>query len=282
MQTLFWEYGIDDGMFHACVKSELAHFSAQQAAHPSQCPSSPHAVVVGVEWGTEVIELATMGFRVTGVEPFPQYVANVTAAAADAGVLDKISIHSAGAGRERGRLNISYYDGSVSTNIITVDDIVKNETIDVCSVDVHGGANNFDVLVGGKKALERQMFKMIWVELFPDDVPSQANGWGRKLIDLLIASNYVLYDLKWSGGWKSCKETGTLPHHCGDIRSSNLALKQRRSLTSSESYMNAMYVDRAKNFQYLQTDIVAVPLSGALLADRAFQKAAVKCSGNTS
>ena len=64
--------------------------------------------VLGVEDGTEVIELAQAGFDVLGIEAFPEYVAHVVSEAAKANVLDKVNIYSAGAGTALGNMSITY------------------------------------------------------------------------------------------------------------------------------------------------------------------------------
>ena len=101
-------------------------------------------------------------------------MAHVVSEAAKANVLDKVNIYSAGAGAELGNMSITYYQGSVTTPIVRVDDVVKRRTIDILSVDVHGGATNYDVLLGGNESLGRGLFKSIWCELFPDPRPMDA------------------------------------------------------------------------------------------------------------
>ena len=152
--------------------------------------------VLGVEDGTEVIELAQAGFDVLGIEAFPEYVAHVVSEAAKANVLDKVNIYSAGAGAELGNMSITYYQGSVTTPIVRLDDVVKGRTIDILSVDVHGGATDYDVLFGGKESLGRGLFKSIWCELFPDTRPKGLGDWGVKLLDLRREHDYVSYDLQ--------------------------------------------------------------------------------------
>ena len=201
--SLFWDEGMDVTQFHSCLKAELsrvmldladAEEEQKTAKKKRDSPSSskpdrqqqqqrPTALVVGVEYGAEVIELAQAGFDVLGIEPFPDYVAHVVAEAAKASVLDKINIYSAGAGAELG--NITYYHGTVTTPIVRLDDVVKGRTIDILSVDVHGGATNYDVLLGGNESLGRGLFKSIWCELYPDARPDGLRDWGIKLLDLL-------------------------------------------------------------------------------------------------
>ena len=156
--SLFWDEGMDVTRFHTCLKAELSRVmldicaeeeEQKTAKHKRDSSSSlshrqrqPTAIVVGVEYGTEVIELAEAGFDVLGIEPFPEYVAHVVSEAAKANVLDKVNIYSAGAGAELGNMSITYYQGSVTTPIVRLDDVVKGRTIDILSVDVHGGATN--------------------------------------------------------------------------------------------------------------------------------------------
>jgi hypothetical protein len=155
--SLFWDEGMDVTRFHNCLKAELSRVMLELSAEEekktekdkrdSSSSSShrqrqPTALVVGVEYGTEVIELAQAGFDVLGIEPFPEYVAHVVSEAAKANVLDKVNIYSAGSGAELGNVSITYYQGSVTTPIVRLEDVVKGRTIDILSVDVHGGATN--------------------------------------------------------------------------------------------------------------------------------------------
>ena len=100
--SLFWDEGMDVTRFHICIKAELSRVMLDLAAEedgntkkgssPASASSSsshqshrrrrPTALVVGVEYGTEVIELAQTGFDVLGIEPFPEYVAHVVSEAA--------------------------------------------------------------------------------------------------------------------------------------------------------------------------------------------------------
>jgi hypothetical protein len=288
--SLFWDEGMDVTRFHTCLKAELSRvmldLSAEEeqqktAKHKRDSSSSlshrqrqPTAIVVGVEYGTEVIELAQAGFDVLGIEPFPEYVAHVVSEAAKANVLDKVNIYSAGAGAELGNMSITYYQGSVTTPIVRLDDVVKGRTIDILSVDVHGGATNYDVLLGGKESLGRGLFKSIWCELFPDPRPEEDGGdWGVKLLDLLREHDYVLYDLQWSGGAKSCELEGIPSNLCRELKTHVGA----RPLESARAYLDAMYHALLTDFQYLQTDFVAVPRAMAGRVEPAFRKASAAC-----
>ena len=288
--SLFWDEGMDVTRFHTCLKAELSRIMLDLSAEEeektvkdkrgSSSSSSPHrqrqptALVVGVEYGTEVIELAQAGFDVLGIEPFPEYVAHVVSEAAKANVLDKVNIYSAGAGAALGNMTISYYQGSVTTPIVRLDDVVKGKTIDILSVDVHGGATNYDVLLGGKGSLDRGLFKSIWCELFPDPRPKEVGGdWGVKLLDLLREHDYVLYDLQWSGGAKSCEVRGVPSHLCDELKTHSGA----RPLDSGRAYLDAMLRMLETDFQYLQTDFVAVPRAMAGRVEPAFRKASAAC-----
>ena len=88
-------------------------------------------------------------------------MAHVVSEAAKANVLDKVNIYSAGAGAALGNTSITNYQGSVTTPIVRLDDVVKGRTIDILSVEVHGVATNYDVLLGGKESLGRGHFKSI-------------------------------------------------------------------------------------------------------------------------
>ena len=297
--SLFWDEGMDVTRFHTCLKAELSHVmldlsadeeeqksakikkgsSSSSSSYSSSSSSShrqrqPTALVVGVEYGTEVIELAQAGFDVLGIEPFPEYVAHVVSEAAKANVLDKVNIYSAGAGAELGNMSITYYQGSVTTPIVRLDDVVKGRTIDILSVDVHGGATNYDVLLGGKESLNNGLFKSIWCELFPDTRPKEDGGdWGVKLLDLLREHDYVLYDLQWSGGAKSCELEGIPSNLCRELKTHSGA----RPLKSAREYLDAMYHALLTDFQYLQTDFVAVPRALAGRVEPAFRKASAAC-----
>ena len=287
--SLFWDEGMDVTRFHTCLKAELSRvmldLSAEEekkTAKHKRDPSSssshrqrqPTALVVGVEYGTDVIELAQAGFDVLGIEPFPEYVAHVVSEAAKANVLDKVNIYSAGAGAELGNMSITYYQGSVTTPIVRLDDVVKGRTIDILSVDVHGGATNYDVLLGGKESLGRGLFKSIWCELFPDTRPKEDGGdWGVKLLDLLREHDYILYDLQWSGGAKSCEFRGIPSNLCDELRTHSGA----RPLDSAQTYLDAMHRMLETDFQYLQTDFVAVPRAMAGRVAPAFRKASAAC-----
>lgn len=300
--SLFWDEGIDVTRFHTCLKAELARimaglaegdeeeederrstssrkkkkttssFSSPLAKKPT--PSSPTALIVGVEYGTEVIELAQAGYDVLGIEPFPEYVAHVVDAAARADVLDKINVYSAGAGAERGNMSITYYQGSVTTPIVRLDDVVKGRTVDVLSIDVHGGATNYDVLSGGKESLKNGLFKSIWCELYSETGPAGGIAdWGIKLLDLLKQHDYVMYDFQWSGGAKSCELQGIPAHLCGELKTHEGA----RPLDSARAYLETMHRILETDFQYLQTDFVAVPRALAERVEPAFRKVSARC-----
>lgn len=289
--SLFWDEGMDVTRFHTCLKAELSRVMLDLAAaeeeekpakkkrdsssssKPDHRRQRPTALVVGVEYGTEVIELAQAGFDVLGIEPFPEFVAHVVAEAAKANVLDKVNIYSAGAGAERGNMSITYYQGSVTTPIVRLDDVVKGRAIDILSVDVHGGATNYDVLLGGKESLDRGLFKSIWCELFPDSRPGDAGDWGIKLLDLLREHDYVLYDLQWSGGAKSCELKGIPSNLCTELKTHGGA----RPLDSARAYLDAMHLMLETDFQYLQTDFVAVSRAMTGRMEPAFRKAAAAC-----
>jgi len=288
--SLFWDEGMDVTRFHTCLKAELSRVMLDLSAEEEQLKTAKHkrdsssslshrqrqptAIVVGVEYGTEVIELAQAGFDVLGIEPFPEYVAHVVSEAAKANVLDKVNIYSAGAGAELGNMSITYYQGSVTTPIVRLDDVIKGRTIDILSVDVHGGATNYDVLLGGKESLGRGLFKSIWCELFPDPRPEEDGGdWGVKLLDLLREHDYVLYDLQWSGGAKSCELEGIPSNLCRELKTHVGA----RPLESAKAYLDAMYHALLTDFQYLQTDFVAVPRAMAGRVEPAFRKASAAC-----
>ena len=292
--SLFWDEGMDVTRFHICIKAELSRVmldlaaeedgntkkgsspssAASSSSHQSHRRRQPTALVVGVEYGTEVIELAQTGFDILGIEPFPEYVAHVVSEAAKANVLDKINIYSAGAGAALGNMSISYYQGSVTTPIIRLDDVVKGKTIDILSVDVHGGATNYDVLLGGQESLDRGLFKSIWCELFPDSRPKADGGdWGIKLLDLLQEHDYVLYDLQWSGGAKSCELKGIPSNLCDELKTHSGA----RPLNSAQAYLDAMHHLLKTEFQYLQTDFVAVPRAMTARVEPAFRRASARC-----
>jgi hypothetical protein len=282
---------MDVTRFHACLKAELSRImldlsaeeeKEQKNAKDKRGSSSslprrqrqPTALVVGVEYGTEVIELAQAGFDVLRIEPFPEYVAHVVSEAAKANVLDKVNIYSAGAGAELGNMTISYYQGSVTTPIVRLDDVVKGRTIDILSVDVHGGATNYDMLLGGKESLDRGLFKSIWCELFPDPRPKEDGwDWGVKLLDLLREHDYVLNDLQWSGGAKSCELKGIPSNLCRELKTHSGA----RPLDSGRAYLDAMHRMMATDFQFLQTDFVAVPSAMSGRVEPAFRKASAAC-----
>jgi len=287
--SLFWDEGMDVTRFHTCLKAELSRvmldLSAEEekktekdkrdsSSSSSHRQRQPTALVVGVEYGTEVIELAQAGFDVLGIEPFPEYVAHVVSEAAKANVLDKVNIYSAGAGAALGNMSITYYQGSVTTPIVRLDDVVKGRTIDILSVDVHGGATNYDVLLGGKESLGGGLFKSIWCELFPDTRPKEEGGdWGIKLLDLLREHGYVLYDLQWSGGAKSCELEGIPSNLCRELKTHGGA----RPLDSGRAYLEAMHSMLETDFQYLQTDFVAVPRAMVGRVEPAFRKASAAC-----
>ena len=173
--SLFWEEGMDVTRFHTCLKElwrVMLDLSAEEekktekdkrvtSSSSSHRQRQPTALVVGVEYGTEVIELAQAGFDVLGIEPFPEYVAHVVSEAAKANVLDKVNIYSAGAGAALGNTSITNYQGSVTSPIVRLDDVIKGRTIDILSVEVHGGTTNYDVLLGGKESLGRGHFMSI-------------------------------------------------------------------------------------------------------------------------
>lgn len=115
--SLFWDEGMDVTPFHTCLNAELSRVMLNLAAeeeektaeakpYTSSSPMphrhQPTSLVVGVECGTEVIELAQAGFDVLGIEPFPEFVTHVMSEAAKANVLDKVNVYSAGAGAELG------------------------------------------------------------------------------------------------------------------------------------------------------------------------------------
>ena len=286
--SLFWDEGMDVTRFHTCLKAMLSRVMLDLAAEDEQKTDKdkrgssslksrrqrqPTALVVGVEYGTEVIELAQAGFDVLGIEPFPEYVAHVVTEAAKANVLDKVNIYSAGAGAELGNMSVTYYQGTVATPIVCLDDVVKGRTIDILSVDVHGGATNYDVLLGGKESLGRGLFKSIWCELYPDTRPDGLGDWGVKLLGLLQEHDYVMYDLQWSGGAKSCELKGIPSNLCRELKTHSGA----RPLASARAYLDAMHRLLETDFQYLQTDFVAVPRAFAGRLEPAFRKASAAC-----
>jgi hypothetical protein len=48
-------------------------------------------------------------------------------------------------------MSITHYQGSVKMPIVRVDDFIKGRSIDILSVDVHGGATKYDELVQKSK-----------------------------------------------------------------------------------------------------------------------------------
>jgi len=191
--------------------------------------------------------------------------------AAKANVLDKVNIYLAGTGLELGNMSITYYQGSATTPIIHLDDVVNGRTIDILSVDVHGGTTNYEVLSGGKESLDRGLFKSIWCEPFPDTRPKEDGGdWGIKLLDLLREHDYVLYGVLRA---KSCELKGIPSNLCRELKTHGGA----RPLDSGRAYLEAMHSMLETDFQYLQTDFVAVPRAMVGRVEPAFRKASAAC-----
>lgn len=277
--SLFYDAAIDVTSFHACLKLELAHVitASNRSLRPPN--TRPTAVVVGVEYGTEVVELAANGFNVIGLEPFPEFVTHTLTKAADAGVLDRVNIYTAGAGASRGQINITYYQGTVTAPLIPLDNIINNRAVDILSIDVHGDATNLDVLVGGMKALQSGQLRSIWVEIFPSSrsgVGLDGAEWGSRILRLLQKYDYTLYDVRWTGGAKSCETEGIPSHMCTVIKTYGGA----RPLSSPAEYMAAMRQSLEEEFQYVQTDVIALPRTLARKLKSKLQNAALKCRKN--
>ena len=76
-----------------------------------------------------------------------------------------------------------------------------------------------------------------------------------------------------SGGAKSCELEGIPSNLCREFKSHG----GTRPLDSARAYLDAMHRMLETDFQYLQTDFVAVPRAMVVHVEPAFRKASAAC-----
>lgn len=239
VQTLLWDQELTDDDFnhHPCIKPALAEAVCSVG---QECT----AVVLGVEYGREVFELVSQGYKVIGVEPLPKFYNVVLKRAIELDLMDNITLWQAAAGSTVGEISISYAEMNILSPVITVDHLIKN-TVDVLSIDVHGDASNLDVLKGATQAMRNGLIKSVWIELLPEP-------WLEELLNLLNTSGFIVFDFRFIGTSVWCQDNAIMASKC------KKRLHYSGDRPSDGQYADFMSDLRTRSFQWLQTDIVAI------------------------
>lgn len=234
IDSTLWDQGINDFDFHGdCIRNELFKVGCQGF----NCT----AVVVGVEKGNDVIQMAEVGMKVIGVEPVPEFATFVLNRAVENNLLSRVSVMLGAAGSVAAQVNITYQNHNFEILSFPLDAFIEEE-IGIVSIDVHGDATPLDVVLGARKAIARGLIRSLWVELKPTD-------WAQELLEFL-SEDYLLFDFIWVGTPISCR--GTPAYLC------NKQLVYAGPRPQPDNYIETMFSVKAESFQWMQTDIIAL------------------------
>lgn len=239
-------------------------------------PRNP-AVVVGVEYGDDIIALAHIGFPVIGFEPMAKFregaekfVARDPQLSASVKLLPYAVVADANA---TPTVPIQYQDEPVqSAQTVTLDaklPAIGAHRVALLSVDVQGAEPG--ILEGAKTMLHGGKVGMVLVEVSraTDSHANTCLAVGKTLVD----AGYVIFDFCWWG--ESTTAKSPLDHYlCVDNEGG-----ARTSLDAYCARVDEVY--EARQFLWMQTDFVAVhrdALTDATLHDLA--TLARRCDSN--
>ena len=236
--------------FHKGLRTSIvAHLKAKQVSQTTT-ENAGLNVVVGVEYGAELDEYASLGWRALGIEPNPVYHASLGRFAVRGD--DVISINTCAAGSKSSTDNVTLvYKGRPFTAPceVALDDIIT-EHVDSLSIDIQGA--ELSVLEGAADILSTGQVNVIFAEYEP--------GLScEKLLSFLSASGHVLFDSLWYG----LKYGSEVP----DYVRFNMSGKNITSYCQAASMASRGYAEsygtpvNKEHFSYtwLQNDIIAIP-----------------------
>lgn len=204
-----------------------------------QSNSTNSIAVVGVEWGVEVVYLASIGYHVYAFEPLSVYVEELKKRVRDEDL--NVTIVEKAAGSTNGRLNLTYENGGITeeVDVVMIDEVVG--PLLVLSVDTQG--SEFDILKGGKRILENGV-GMLWIEVI---------ACNKDILEMLemLDERFVVFDfVKW--GLRKGADGEGVPR---SRESFAVDVKGGRGF---EEFWKEMCEMQKEQYEWLQTDIVAI------------------------
>jgi len=239
VHDVFSRQGLSHAAFHnSAFKLRLAHLVRKSGV----------VAVVGVEYGVEVMELATAGYEVYAFEALEKFVLRLRK------ILDspinkawKVHLFHAAAGdTSGGKLRLSY-SNEKAVEMVTrarVDDkIPLNTEIDVLSADIQG--NEYDVLKGAEKILGGSSgVRSLWVEI------GGCNPKVNRMFNFLLEKDYIIFDfVPWG---LSAQSKITTP--VGGVSPGWVYGRPG----NHDQYLQWFCDENRKHFTWLQSDIVAI------------------------
>ena len=237
----FWIQGLSHFAFHR-MKGEFA--AALLRKSPTNKPRT--AVIIGVEYGGDVLDLARMGYNVLGFEPNPQFVKYTRDRVAHEPRLNA-TIFEFGVAGKPGQANINYQDqGLITAEVVQIDQKIR-EHVDLLSLDAH--TNHFDILVGATNLINTYGIDVMWIEV------EACTEWNAKMFHWL-SENYELFDFVWWGSHH------TPPYNWKELEFGQQSFGPETRPDTIDEYLASMCrFKQDEGFFFLQTDIVAVKRS---------------------
>lgn len=196
-------------------------------------------MIVGVEWGADLVNFASLGYKVIAFEPMPRFYKKLRQIV-DNHPTWNVQIFNKAAGNQTSKMKI-FYQNQMSDRIIQVvriDDLIK-EPVSIVSVDVQG--SEFNVLQGAEGLL-RKYVKILWFE---------AIACNQRLLSILqlLDDNFVFFDFVPVGTPHKTK-------HLGWNKRENFLFEDLRP-SSFYGYYHWL-CNGKQHFLMLQSDILAV------------------------
>ena len=251
------------------MKTEFAN-----VLFPSRKTSEHTAVVVGVEHGADVVDLAMLDFAVIGFEPDLEFcnitlnsIANSFAAE---GKSPKVKIVPAGLAAHAGKIDITYQGRKTEAKIMKLDDEIQQH-VDLMSLDTQ--QNHYDMLLGAKATMMNFGIDVLWIEMVACD------HFNDDLLQFL-SEEYELLDFVWWGSPVQKPFDSTSSWEDMMLSIQNYVIPEPSP--SIFEYPAEMCKTKEMGYTFLQTDIIAVRRS--LFTSNmlhALEKISAECSDDT-
>ncbi|GAB0488947.1 hypothetical protein MMPV_000160 [Pyropia vietnamensis] len=237
--------------------ARLSHYAFHNTGSQARlarlfAPPPATIVIVGVEWGTDAIALARVGYRVIGIEPLSHFVAYMKDVVSREG-LDIRMVHAAAGATSGGEVTVNYENagkaGVETVTAVTVDEVLEGEpggapaTVAVLAVDIQG--EEAAVIDGAKRALARGSVASVWVETIA------CNERVRPLLATLDAQ-FSLFDFAPWGAPRGWSTASRGPPSSAD------AFVAGSFPTELAPWWTALCAVQRRMYQWLQTDVVGV------------------------
>lgn len=260
-----WKQGLSHNAFHK-MKAEFAYVFFQK----EEMGLTKTAVVGGVEYGADVLDLALLGFNVVGFEP------NLVFANSTRDMMEVVGIQlnkplkyvivPKGLGEGRELATIEYQGRTFTSEIISLDEEIK-EHVALLSLDTQ--QDQLKMLKGARHIMQNHGIDVIWIEFVACD------SFNSGLLSLLSA-DYELFDFIW---WGSPIRR---PFNSSSTWEDMILPVENYALTEPTDRIDRYAVEmcraREQKFTFLQTDIIAVRRSFFTVSHlEALQRIHTKC-----